>query len=208
MNKILLTSKFATVGEQLLPLLPTSPNNLTVAFVDTAAQPYSDKPWLYEDRQRLTDMGFTVIDLDINGKTKDSLRQVLDSVDIIFVAGGNSSYLLQKTIESGFDELVKEYVSKGKIYVGSSAGSILAGPSTEPHWESEKEDLPSDFVMNNFTALQLVSFVMLPHCNKPVYEKEFTENLIPQFENRFDLRKLKDNEAIIIDGDQETFVSV
>ncbi len=202
MTKLFLTSKFATVGDGLLEFLPSSPKNLKVAFIDTAAQPYKEKPWLYEDRDKLVSMGFQVMDVDINGKTEADLKPVLDPVDIIFVAGGSTNYLLKQSQESGFGKLVKEYVRQGKIYVGSSAGSILAGPSTEPYWESEQEDLPPYFIMNDFSALNLVDFVTLPHYNKPVYEAEFKTKLIPKYENKFKFKILRDNEAIMLKDDK------
>ena len=39
-----------------------------------------------------------------------------EDIDVIFIAGGNTFYLLEKVVESGFFELVKELVGKGVIY--------------------------------------------------------------------------------------------
>ena len=145
-------------------------------------------------------MGFKVFNVDIKNKIYEELDQELSKSDIIFVGGGNTSYLLQKTLESGFDKIVKNHVSKGKWYIGSSAGSILAGPSTEPFWgKDERQDLPPDFKMHSFQALNLVDFVILPHGNIQKHHEMFKNEIIPKFSNSFDFKLLADNEVIIID---------
>jgi peptidase E len=47
--------------------------------------------------------------------------------------------------------------------VGSSAGSILAGPSVEPFVMEEMLELPKDFVLQSTKTIELVDYIVLPH---------------------------------------------
>ena len=49
-----------------------------------------------DDRNKLIKIGFNVIDFDLNSKTEEKVRETLSKVDIVFVAGGNTFYLLEK----------------------------------------------------------------------------------------------------------------
>jgi len=127
MKKLFLASVVANTIEKFIEILLKSPDKLKVAFIPTAADPYKDKWFIEEDRNKLKEKGFNVKDVDIKGKTEQELLQELKDTDIIFVAGGNTFYLLEKARESGFERIEKEFVEKGVIYVGSSAGATLVG---------------------------------------------------------------------------------
>ncbi|MFH1142279.1 MAG: Type 1 glutamine amidotransferase-like domain-containing protein [Candidatus Uhrbacteria bacterium] len=76
----------------------------------------------------MVDIGFKVIDVDIKDSNE---HRRLDDCDIIYVEGGNTFYLLEHVRKSGFDHKLKTLVDYEKVYVGVSAGSILAGQSIE-----------------------------------------------------------------------------
>ena len=63
--------------------------------------------------------GFTVTDVDIKLYSKKDLENTLSNKDIIFVAGGTTTYLLQQAVKSGFDRIVKKLINNGIIYIGS-----------------------------------------------------------------------------------------
>ena len=126
---IILASSFNTVvGElQEKSLLPKT---ASVAFIPTAGDPYPERPWIDADRKALVELGYNVTDIDLKGVTAESLEKELSSHDIIFVAGGNTTYLVQQSYISGFDDVIRGFLERGKLYIGSSAGSILAGRTT------------------------------------------------------------------------------
>ena len=205
--KILLTSTFSKVGETLFRLTNKKAQNLSVAFIPTASNCYKEKPWIATDRNKLVQMGFKIADIDLESESKETLVQKLEKVDVIFVAGGNTLYLLSKSIDSGFKDLVKELITKGKIYIGSSAGSILAGPSHEPFKEEELKELGADFKLKSYDGVGLVDYVIVPHFNQKKYLEE-SKATISKYKDRFKMRTLNDNEAIIIDGPKEDLVSI
>lgn len=198
---------FSKVGEKLFTLTNKKPEDLSVAFIPTASNCYKEKPWIDTDRNKLMQMGLKITDIDLENETKQTLSQKLQNVDVIFVAGGNTCYLLSKSIESGFKDLVKELVGDGKIYVGSSAGSILAGPSHEPFKEEELKELGADFKLESYDGVGLVDYVVVPHFNQEKYLEE-SQVILSRYKDMFKMRTLNDNEAIVIDGSREEFVTV
>lgn len=197
MKKLFLASVVANTIEKLIEILPKPPNKLKVAFIPTAADPYGDKWFVDEDRNKLKEKSFNVKDVDIKDKTKQELLNELKDIDIIFVAGGNTFYLLQKSRESGFDKIVKEFVQKGIIYVGSSAGAVLVGPNIEPVKPfDDPKQAPN---LGSFEGLNLVDFIILPHYGKEKYKTKYEKIMKEYTAKDFKLITLTDQQAIIVE---------
>jgi dipeptidase E len=154
--KLFLASLASKTLDLVIPLLPDDPSKLKIAFIPTAADPYGneDLPWMTADHDKLISMGFKVTDYDLKGKNIHDLRMDLSAYQAIFVAGGNTFYLLNEMRKSGFDIVIKELLDKGVIYVGASAESMILGPdlnhlTTVDHPEKVPE-------LTNFTCLGLI----------------------------------------------------
>jgi dipeptidase E len=198
MKRLFLTSIFANVIEKFIEILPSPPDQLTAAFIPTAADPYEDKWFIDKDRNKLKERGFHLKDVDIKGKSKGELIAELEGMDIVFVAGGNTFYLLEKAKESGLYEIVKESVEKGVIYVGSSAGTILAGPTIEP---AKDLDDPSQAPgLKSFKGLDIVDFVVLPHFDKDKNGDRYRGIMKEYASEDYRFIALTDFEAIAVQG--------
>lgn len=197
--KLFLTSVAVNVLDKIIPLLPKNPRELSVAFIPTAAAPYESRKWMDDDRNKLIKIGFNVIDFDLNSKTEEKVRETLSKVDIVFVAGGNTFYLLEKVRQSGFDKVVKDLINKGLIYIGSSAGSIILGPTIEPikylDDRSKAPDLSDDY------GMKFIDFIVLPHFDNKQYDQAYRE-LMSEYKDKYRLEPLADNQVIVIDGDK------
>ncbi len=194
-KRLLLTSQASAVLDVLKELLPISSKKLKVGFIPTAANPYPDKPWMEKDKQKLAELGLEVFDVDINNKSKEELRNLLKNIDILFVAGGNTFYLLEKVRTSGFDEVAKELIDKGVLYIGSSAGSCLTGPTIETSsWKNQDKNIVG---LKDLTGLNLVPFLIFPHF-KNEWQKTVEEN---SKKTSFPVVALTDQQAVLcIDG--------
>lgn len=191
MKNIILTSSFNTVATKLYNEKLIPQNQAKVAFVTTAAEVYKEKPWLDEDRKLLTQLGYKLFDVDLKDKTPEQLETELSEANIIFVAGGNTTYLFHHANKSGFCSVVKKLLQKGVVYIGSSAGSILAGPSVEPFVEEELPDLPPDFVLSDQNGIGLVDYIILPHYPK---FKECDDIAQKKFGDKFKFELMSDDE--------------
>jgi dipeptidase E len=99
-------------------------------------------------RARLEPMGFV-------------LAESLDGADAVFVGGGNTFRLLKALQDLELIEPIRRGVADGLPYVGSSAGSIVAGPTLKT-----TKDMPI-VQPRSFDALTLVAFQISPHYLDP-----------------------------------------
>lgn len=211
MKKLFLASSFYQVADKLQALVPES-KGLKVAFIPTAADVYEETPWMDADREKLVAMGFIVEDYDIknDGDSDDDnntdhhndrgsrIYNDLKGFDVIFVSGGNTFYLLYHIRQSGFDKAITRLIDEGKVYIGSSAGSMIMGESIEPAQPLDNaNEAPK---LASFRGLGFVDFVLLPHYGKEKYEERY-QSIIAAWSNIFNLQPLTDNQVVVIEGE-------
>ena len=176
-------------------MLPKPPKDTKLAFIPTAGDPYGDnKPWMDADRAVLAKYGFQVQDFDLKNKNEIETRKVLSDFDILFVAGGNTFYLLNEAKKSGFDKVARGLVEDGKIYIGSSAGSYIACPTIEAAgWKNPDKNT---FNLKDLSALSLVDFIVTCH-----YGKEYKEAVDEGAKSsKYPVITLTDEQFIVADG--------
>lgn len=196
MKQLFLTSSASMTLDSILWYLPKFPTAITVAFVPTAADLYENKWFVEADRFKLKTLGFQIVDVDLKNNNANDLRTTLTGVDIIFVAGGNTFYLLEHAKKSGFDVIVKDLVENGKIYIGSSAGSILAGPNIGP---AKLFDNPLEAQLETNEGLGLVDFVVLPHYGNTKYQEHHGQ-IMEEYKDQYELIPIMDSQFIHIQG--------
>ena len=211
-KRLYLASSFNTVagkvGKDLVHDWKFKPKNKRAVFIDTAAEPEEgDKQWLKDDRKSLENLGFQVSDFTLTDKKYGEVKQVLEEMDVIFVSGGNTFYLLEKIQLTGTAELFNELVNKGKIYIGSSAGSIIAGPDISPvrkfdaEWEAPK--------LKNYKGLGLVDFVVLPHWGSVDFKKVYMDfRLKDNYNSKNKLILLADNQYVAVKENWYNIIAV
>ena len=75
----------------------------------------------------------------------------INDFDIIYMLGGNTFYLLDVIRKTNFDKQIIDFINKGKIYIGSSAGSEILGSSIEPALNYDLNNVN----MKDFTGLKI-----------------------------------------------------
>jgi dipeptidase E len=85
----------------------------------------------------------------------------IDETDTVFIGGGNTFRLLKALYEFDLIETIRNRVSNGMPYIGSSAGSNVAAPTIKTTNDMPIVQPPS------FAALGLVSFQINPHYLDP-----------------------------------------
>lgn len=191
------------IRDPFIKLLPKKPEESTVAFIPTAADPYADKWFVEKDKELLKEMGMKIQEVDLKTEKKDSLLAKLSDFDVIYIAGGNTFYLLYWIRKSGFEEIINQLLNDGKIYVGSSAGSIIMGPDIElAGWDDINEPDEMIITLENTTALNIVPFVVSPHFvekdKEPLSQRSKTVN--------YPIIAINDKQAVLCIGDKHEIV--
>jgi dipeptidase E len=200
MKKIFLASVFAKVADEFARFITEPPASLTVAFIPTASDQSTDPWYVRDDLAKLVDMGFNIKMISLSNISQATLEAELQTVDIIFVAGGNTFYLLQEARSSGFMAIVPPLIEQGKIYVGSSAGSYLACPTIEvAGWKHQDRNKVG---LTNLEALCLIPVLLSVH-----YQSEYDESLREGMrQTKLPVRIITDDQALAITGDSEQLV--
>ena len=108
--------------------------------------------------------------------------------DIMYMMGGNTFYLLDQIRKYNFDKVIKKFIYNNKIYIGSSAGSIILGNSIKYTLGFDENNVN----MTDFRGLKLVDGIIIPHANR----KEELINSIKDKEEKIYL--LYDGDGIIM----------
>ncbi|ATH08530.1 hypothetical protein BIY24_11385 [Halobacteriovorax marinus] len=124
------------------------------------------------------------------------LKEVLKS-DIIHLDGGNTYYFLKYLRKSGMMRHLKEFVAKGGVLTGLSAGGILMTPRIETAGFPEFDRDDNDVRISNFKAMNLVRFEFFPHYKN---SKRYDDDLIKYSKSlNIPLYALPDGSGIIIE---------
>ncbi len=188
--------------EEFLRLLNRKPEETNVCFIATASHPGEDKRYVEKDRERLSEIGFKVTELDLKEENEESLKDKLENFDVIFVEGGNTFYLLKYIKESGFDKALKLFLDKGGIYLGVSAGTIVAGLNIDSaNWKHMNRNIVD---LKDLTGLKLVPFVFSVHID------ESNIDTIKKCANKADypVIALTDKQALLVENGVKRIVGV
>ena len=161
-------------------------------------------PWALRDldgyaakvRERLGRMDF---DVDSAHEAPDPVRAVEDA-DAVFVGGGNTFRLLKKMYELDLLVPMRRRVWEGMPYIGSSAGSNVAGETIRSTNDMPVVEPPS------LSALGLVPFCLNPHYLDPdpasTHKGETREERIAQFheENEQPVVGLREGSILRVEG--------
>jgi dipeptidase E len=196
--KLLLTSQgiVPEIKKYFLSILSKKPEENNVAFITTAAYGATENPhWLQNDRQSLYACGIKKIEeLDLKGKNQADLARILANKDIVFIAGGNSFYLLHWIRKSGFHKSIIDFLERGGLYVGVSAGSYVACPTIEQATWKHKDR--NKVGITDLAALKLVPFLITAHFEEKY--KRIVESAAKR--TRYPIVALNDKQAVLVEG--------
>lgn len=209
------------IGEEFLRLIPKKPSEVKVLFIPTASEyklendPTSafgrtesafgetksakgfgeakdEMFYVKESEKELIGLGIpkeNIFWLDI--KNIPAAGDV-NSYDVMYVCGGNTFYLMHQFKNTGFDKKVIEFTNSGKVYVGVSAGSVIAGPDISIASPFD----PNDVGLKDTKGLCVTDAIICPH-----YQRK-EESIISEFEkeNNCKILRLTDNQALEVLG--------
>ena len=170
MKNLFLASYFSGVAN----LLPDFTNNTCagkkVVFIPTASIVEKVTFYVGADKKALEKRGLLVDELEIATASPDEINTKIHNADYIFVEGGNTFFLLKELKRTGTDKLIINHINSGKLYMGASAGSmILSRDITYVKYMDSPAAAPE--LNDDFTALSVVDFCIVPHCTNFPFKK-------------------------------------
>ncbi|MFA5051791.1 MAG: Type 1 glutamine amidotransferase-like domain-containing protein [Patescibacteria group bacterium] len=197
MKRLLLSSRGSYITDGACGLFDRPRNELRWAYVMTASKSVPDRTYIELHQKRMDDLGWNYDVLDLDGKTPDQLRAILSDKDAINMEGGNAFYLIRSIRQSGFTQVLHEFLQRGGIYCGASAGSYVACPTMETAtWK-----IPQRFDrhgVTDFTAMNLVPFLIVAHVTP-----EIEEMVRPKMEQaKYPVKLLSDRQALQVRDDE------
>ena len=154
----------------------------TVLFFPFAL--YDRDAYATKAKERFMAMGYSLE--SVHGAANP--QQAVEKADAFFIGGGNTFRLLKALQDIELIEPIRHKVNNGTPYIGSSAGSNVAGPTIKT-----TKDMPI-VQPSSFDALALVPFQISPHYLDPdpnsMHMGETQEERILQF--------LEENETPVV----------
>lgn len=201
MQRLFLTSSGSVVTRDIAKTIGKKVRGMRLAFITTASEvEKGDKGWLRKDKTALVDAGFTLLDYTLTGKTAQQLREDLDDVDIVYVEGGNQFYLLQQIQQSGFAPIVRALIRKGVVYIGSSAGSQVAGPDLYPTYRPDH--VKKAPLLDGYKGLGLVDFVVFPHWGSDDFRDLYLKHRMAHaYTTKHKIILLTDSQYVRVEGE-------
>lgn len=156
-----------------------------VLFVPFAL--YDRDAYAAQARQRFEAMGYALESIHEAANAKTA-REKVDNAEAIFIGGGNTFRLLDSLYHFDLLHPIRRRVEEGMLYMGSSAGAVVAAPTIKTTNDMPIVEPPS------FNSLGLVPFQINAHFQDPdpnsTHMGETREVRLNQF--------LEDNETPVV----------
>jgi len=151
----------------------------------------------------LKGLGFQSEELDLKdyfGKTNE-LKEKLKEFGLVWVRGGNTFVLRRAMKQSGFDEIIKDYVGKETlVYAGYSAGvCVLSQTLKGLELVDDPHIVPAGYKSEIiWEGIGLINYSVAPHYKSDHPESEAVEKEVDYFiDNKIPFVALHDGEVII-----------
>jgi len=195
MKRLYLASYFSEIKDLFQKEIDFDLKGKTVTFIPTAANPEKIRFFVESDRKALIKLGMIIDELDISCSDKDQIINKIEKNDFIFVAGGNTFYLLQEMIKSKAYDIIIQAIESGKPYIGSSAGSIIT--STDIQYIDRMDSPKKAPELNQTKGLSLINFYPLPHYTNAPFKK-ISGKIYEDYKGKINIQPISNNQIIIV----------
>ncbi|WP_144523995.1 Type 1 glutamine amidotransferase-like domain-containing protein [Bacillus pumilus] len=199
MKKMFLCSSFKDSYSLLSDFTGESFKGKRVTFFPTASAVEEVTHYVEAAKEAFHQLGMQLETVQIAEQSTEEITKMMKQNDVIYVSGGNTFYLLQELRKHGLDDVLKEEINKGKLYIGESAGSIIMAPSIEYiSLMDERQKAPE---LSSYQGFNEVSRYPVPHVHN-TYLGDAAQQILKQYEKTLDLCPLTDEQALLITGEQ------
>lgn len=181
-------------------------NKISIAIINEAyAVEEGDKRWVLDNLNDVAENFGGEIDIvNLLALPIEEIEKRLFQKDVIFVVGGNTDYLMHVFNKTGFSKILPKLLET-KVYVGSSAGSMIMGKrvSAEAYLRIYGEH--DDYKVKEY--LGLVDLAIKPHLNSSAFPNNRPEVLDEVAAGLgFPVYGLQDDAALVVNGSEQAFI--
>jgi dipeptidase E len=207
MKLVLCSEGFHTQNtiQACIDLVGKPQNKITFAVINEAyAAEHGDKRWVISN---LNDVAKNFpAEMDIVNLLAFSISEIEERImqkDAIFVVGGHTDYLMSVFIKTGFDKLLPKLL-KSKVYVGSSAGSMVIGKRLSS--EAYKTMYKGIVGYGVTKYLEFVDFSITPHIDSEEFPGRKEKLIEAAKKTDGKIYGLRDDSAVVVNGESITTI--
>lgn len=197
MDDVLILTSNGLSSELLMKSIKPLFANLSKAvIVTTASVEYKDNDWhIPRLKEELHTLGLSVNYFDFDCDAPQGLLQY----DVIEIIGGNPFYLLKSMKKSNCGGVLNE-LSKSKILIGISAGSLVLQNNINLIAQYSPE-MNQGVNLTDLTGFHLTDIEILPHYSKFLSRFDRFEERAKEYEEKEKRKivRLNDGQGILID---------
>lgn len=193
--------------EACVKLVGKPQDQISIGIINEAfAVEEGDKRWVLDNLNSVAHNFSGEIDIvDLLALSIEEIEKRLADKDVIFVVGGDTDYLMSVYKRTGFDKLLPKLL-ESKVYVGSSAGSMVVGKRISA--AAYRLIYGEDSKWNIDQYVGLVDLSVMPHLDSPHFpnRKESLLEAVGNFKGK--VYGLRDDSAVVVDGDDISTIGI
>ena len=194
---MILTSSLYESIELVKKFLDKNTESKKILFIPTATNVDEYKKYIHLTQKAFEDFGYEVENFDVSIFSEEIAKEKLSEAKIVFISGGNTFYLLQELKRKNLITYLKERIENGLLYIGESAGSVIAAPDIE--YASVIDDKTVATELDDYAGLNLVDFYIVPHFEEEPFV-ESSRNTVELYKDKLDLKLINNKEAILVEN--------
>lgn len=207
--KLILTSDSITmpiIADKIMEFVGKPANDIKFAIINEAyAYEFGSHKWILRNldtiRQYFGDFNIEFVNLlalDIK-----KVEERIENADVIFCCGGNTEYLQTVFEKTGFNNLLSKLL-KTKVFVGTSAGSMIVGKLPSFETLNAIYEVTNLFGVKDYLAY--FNFSILPHTSKRYFNDRFEVCLKESEKQSYPVYSLSDTSALVIEDDKQYMI--
>ena len=203
MKNMILTSSLYESIELVKKFLDKNTESKKILFIPTATNVDEYKKYIHLTQKTFEDFDYEVENFDVSIFSEEIAKEKLTKAKIVFISGGNTFYLLQELKRKNLITYLKERIENGLLYIGESAGSVIAAPDIE--YASVIDDKTVATELDDYAGLNLVDFYIVPHFEEEPF-LESSRKTVELYKDKLDLKLINNKEAILVENNNFTIL--
>lgn len=207
MKLILASAGFSTeeIVAKCEELVGKPRKDISIAVINEGyAVEHNNLHWVLDDLNNVkNNFGGQLELVNLLALSLTTVMERLEKKDVIFVVGGNTDYLMSVFNRSGLSEKLPELL-KTKVYVGSSAGSMILGRRLTTKAYEKIYGERGIYGIDRY--LELVDLAIMPHLDSSHFPNRKETLSEAAKDEKGVIYGLRDDSAVVIDGESVTTI--